>query len=520
VITEALNRFRSAELSWDDVGVSALNVSRVSALGWIAVTVFLVCFLAAQAAKPASVPPTLQGREALEAGLAAAQGGDAAQATRLCEKAYRSAALPDALYCLGLAAQVDGKSVAASDLFRRYLDTIGGQADESTKRTIAQHTGKLAVAISEVRLTAPAGAFVLVDKLLVGRTPLPGPFLLAAGSHRFAIELPTGSFESDALTIVEGRVAQLNLTPGTKGVAVAVMSLVPASMLVLSPPSLAKPWATQVRQAVSEALVKEQAALISEERLSVLLQTQPPDCLSQPGCPELVADKSGARSVLRVTALGSPDGTSSASFQLSVHDVATGQLAGNAEVRCETCAVDSLLEKLRESIQRLIVEANNRPRGMIAVTGTPSGARVRIDGQVAGTVPFERMSFAGEHVVSVEKDGFEPHVRNVLVVFGQTAALNVNLLRGKASPGGGRPRWRIAVGSVALALGVVSAGFGISALTVNGACENGLLPPAGQQCARIYDSTALGGGLLGVGIGLTVGGVLLIAWPPPAQSTP
>ena len=93
--------------------------------------------------------------------------------------------------------------------------------------------------------------------------------------------------------------------------------------------------------------------------------------------------------MLRVTALGSPDGTSSTSFQASVHDVATGQLAGNSEVRCETCSVDSLLEKLRESIQRLIVEANNRPRGMIAITGTPSGARVHIDGQVVGTVPFE-----------------------------------------------------------------------------------------------------------------------------------
>ena len=514
------NRFRAAGFSWDNVSVSVLNIARKSSFGWIAAALLLVSFSVAQAAKPASVPPAPQGREALDAGLAAAQNGDAAQAVRLCEKAYRSVAHPDALYCLGLAAQADGKAVAAADLFRRYLDSVGGQTDEQIKRTIAQHTGKLALTVSEVRLTAPDGAFVLVDKLLVGRTPLPGPLLLEGGSHRFAIELPTGGFESDALSIAEGRAAQLNLTPGTKGVAVAVMSLAPASILVLSPTSLAKPWATQIRQAVSDALVKEQAALISEERLSILLQKQSPDCLSLPGCPELIADKAGARSVLRVTAQGSPDGSSAVSFQVSVHDVATGQLAGSTEVRCESCSTDSLLQKLGESVQRLIAEANNRPRGMIAVIGTPAGARVRIDGQAAGVVPFERMSFAGEHVVSVEQDGFEPHVRNVLVVFGQTAALNVNLLRGKASPGGGRPRWRIAVGSVALALGVVSAGFGISALTVNGACENGLMPADGQQCARIYDSTTLGGGLLGVGIGLTVGGVLLIAWPPPAQSNP
>ena len=129
------------------------------------------------------------------------------------------------------------------------------------------------------------------------------------------------------------------------------------------------------------------------------------------------------------------------------------------------------------------------------------------------------MSFAGEHVVTVEKDGYDPHVRNVLVVFGQTAALNVNLQRGTSSPSGRRPRWRIAVGSVALALGVVSASFGISALTVSGACENGIMPSEGQQCARIYNSTALGGGLLGAGLALSVGGVLLIAWPPAAQSS-
>lgn len=511
----ARNQIPSSAVPWDDADVSVLKVHPARSLGWMAATLLFFILGAAYSAKP---PPALQGRDAIDAGMAAVQAGDAEQGARLCEKAYRSAALTDALFCLGLAAQTDGKAVLAADLFRRYLDSVGGQADEATKRTISQHMAKLSVAVNEIRLTAPDGALVLVDKVLVGRTPLPGPLLLQAGSHRFALELPSGGFESDALTIVEGRAAQLNLTPGTKGVAVAVMSLAPASVLVLSPASLAKPWAMQIRHAVSDALIKEQAALVSEERLSVLLQARPPECLSQPGCPEVLAEQSGARSVLRVSVQGALDGTANASFQVSVHDVATGQQAASAEVRCDTCSSESLLQKLGESVQRLIVEANNRPRGLITATGTPAGARVRIDGQAAGTLPFERMSFAGEHVVTVEKDGYEPHVRNVLVVFGQTAALNVNLQQGTSSPSGRRPRWRIAVGSVALALGIVSAGFGVSALTVNGACENGIMP-SDRQCARIYNSTALGGGLLGAGLALSVGGVLLIAWPPAAQSS-
>lgn len=497
-----------------------MSVSKASfawLLGWFVATLIALGVGPVGAAKSA---PTVQGREAVDAGLAAIQAGDAAQAAKLCEKGYRSAALPDALYCLGLVAQADKKTVRAADLFRRYLDLSGGQVDETSKRTISQHAATLSVAVSEVRLTAPDGALVFVDKALVGRTPLPGPLLLEAGSHRFGLELPNGTFESDGLTVVEGRAAQLNLTPGSSGVAVAVMSLAPASILVLSPANLAKPWATQIRQAIADAMGKEQASLISEERLTVLLQTHPPECLSQPGCPELVADKAGARSVLRVSVQGSLDGSASTSFQVLIHDIATGQTAASTEVRCEACSSVALLQKLAEAVQRMIVEANNRPRGMIAVTGAPAGARVRVDGQTAGVLPFERMSFAGEHVITVEKEGYDSHVRNLLVVFGQTASVNVDLQRGKAVPGGGRPRWRLALGSVALAVGVVAAGFGISALTVNGACENGLMPPDGQQCSRIYGSAALGGGLLGAGLALSAGGIALIAWPASATSRP
>ena len=98
------------------------------------------------------------------------------------------------------------------------------------------------------------------------------------------------------------------------------------------------------------------------------------------------------------------------------------------------------------------------------------------------------MSFAGEHVVSVEKTGSS---RTCAMCWSCLARPqpNVNLLResplGGGRPGGGLPWAVLRWGSV------VSAGFGISALTVNGACENGLLPPMVNSARESMTQTLL-----------------------------
>lgn len=73
-----------------------------------------------------------------------------------------------------------------------------------------------------------------------------------------------------------------------------------------------------------------------------------------------------------------------------------------------------------------------------------------------------------------------------------------------------RPRWRLVVGSLGLATGILFAGFGISALSVRGSC-------IGQsqtgECPYFYGTESVGTVLLSVGGFLTFSGVMLLALP-------
>lgn len=76
----------------------------------------------------------------------------------------------------------------------------------------------------------------------------------------------------------------------------------------------------------------------------------------------------------------------------------------------------------------------------------------------------------------------------------------------------GRPRWRLIVGGVSLGAGLLLAGFGASALAVNGRCIDAPMFPA-QTCDNVYTSGGIGGALVGVGAAAVVGGVVLIVLP-------
>ncbi len=499
------------------VGVSPFRLARGLVLAGL-------LFAGMECLAQPKVPPLSmeQARQLVGEGMEAAQKGKPADARRLCAQAFRAIMSPEALVCLGRAAQAEGQAVQAADLFRRYLDTVGEQTDEASKKTITEHLAKLAGPNSEVRLTAPEGAWLLVDQELVGHTPLPGPMLLKAGGHRFTIELPTGRFVSDTLVIPEARSAQLNLTPAAKGAAIAVMSLSPLSLLVLLPPSLTKSIRDAIWRTVGRALAKEQAALVADERLRVLLQGQPADCLDQATCRESIAEKIGARSVIHLTATGMKDERETPSFfSVQIEDIATGQEAAHLEIPCDACTAAMAMSQMGEGVRHVIAEANNRPRGMLSVTGRPAGARVRLGRTEIGRVPMERLSFVGKHTITVEQAGYQSYLGETEVVLGQTTTVQVILKR--ATQNRKRPPWRLIIGSVVLAGGVATLGTGISGLIVNGQCKDGL-PPVGQLCADgYYNTAAIGGGLLGAGLALSVGGTLLLAWPGsisgPASST-
>lgn len=76
----------------------------------------------------------------------------------------------------------------------------------------------------------------------------------------------------------------------------------------------------------------------------------------------------------------------------------------------------------------------------------------------------------------------------------------------------GRPRWRLGVGAGLNGLGAVLLGFGIPALAVDGACVHGPAIP-GSQCPELFQTTAIGRGLVIPGALLLVAGTLTAAWP-------
>ncbi len=87
---------------------------------------------------------------------------------------------------------------------------------------------------TQLTVSGPPGAFLRVDDKPIGRLPLETTLFVAAGPHRFQLELQGQSYVSDILAIPQGRAAELSLSLGSQGTAMAVLSLKP---IVLVAPS-------------------------------------------------------------------------------------------------------------------------------------------------------------------------------------------------------------------------------------------------------------------------------------------
>ena len=487
----------------------------------------LVLLLAAlscgfQAAARADRPPSgsQDGSAGILDGLRALESRQILKARQSFEHAYRSSSIPEALYHLGRVAQLDGMPMLAADLFRRYRDLVGGQIDPPVKAVIDAHLATQKQPVSEVRLAAPDGSLLWLDGQLLGRSPLPGPALLSPGQHQFALETEGGRYVSDRFTIPEGRVAQVNLTLGQRGAAIAIVSLPPAVLLVLSGLGSSHQSSTTeaLRSTVSAAIGKEQSVLVSAERLEPLLRTELPDCLQQPDCQDRIARQAEARSilVLQIARSTEPGGaTSGLGFiEIFIRDVASRQIATQKQLVCDGCSPAQQLDRLGQTIGGMIAEANNRPRTMIAITSNPPGSSVYVDGQLLGSSPVERMSFAGPHSVKVIKDGYESVEQTVEVQIDHPNSFDFNLkVRIIPVRRAARPTWRLALGGVFIGGGILAAALGVSALTVNGTCDETMPSVVGRPCPQIYLTNGVGGGLLGGGLAMFTSGVIMMAIP-------
>ncbi len=133
-----------------------------------------------------------------------------------------------------------------------------------------------------------------------------------------------------------------------------------------------------------------------------------------------------------------------------------------------------------------------------------------------------KASFSGPHEIVLDKPGFSPVSTTLRAVRGEMASLLAPLasppaIKVEAEPEPEpaelkpppavvptlvereyrppRPRWRLALGGVALGLGLVAAGFGVSALTQEGACADEVPMPAYENCVLVLRTNGIGAGL-------------------------
>jgi hypothetical protein len=466
----------------------------------------LVALAAALVARPAAAELDAK----LLAGVQAAlKAQDPARAERLLEQAYRSGRDPQILLHLGRVALAAGRQAGAADLFRRYLDTLAEGVDEPAQREINAHLGSLREPVGEVLVQAGGGGVLLVDGHLVGALPLPGPVLVGAGPHRFRVENGSRRYESDALTVPPGRQAELRLSPGAHGTAVAVLTLSPVVLPRLVG-AAARILTPAVARAAADAAQREHAVLYPRDKAAALLAGRPDRCPDEPQCLSELAGEAQARALLTLR-LREEGGRSV--FVAELVDAPSGDVSATAEALLppdeagRAAAIGGLVHKV-------LASGLLRPRGALAIGSVPPGARITVDGQARGVTPLERASLVGRHKVQLALPGYAPYEVEVEVAAGQTAAVQATLVppgsdTPRVMPAAGtaptRPRWRLALGGTLLGAGALLAGFGISALAVHGGCADTTPPLPEAECDYFYSTQAVGGALLGA---------VLLALPP------
>lgn len=455
-------------------------------------------------------------------GQAALSAQDFPKAQSLFEQAFRLKPTPDLLLLLGKVADGQGQSIVAADLYHRYLEAGSLGSDDESVESLRKKVNAVPSSVSEVTVSGLGGSFLLVDGRLLGSLPLNRPLLLSPGPHRYRLEAKGTSWESDPLTVPDGRNAELHLTAGGAGSLIAVMTINSLAILSLDASGLSDDQKKLVEQSISTVAHSEHTILMPPEKVAALLANEPSTCLASTPCLDRLAQKSDVRFELMYTvkAQGSP---LQVTIRAALFDVASGLFAAQLE---DTFAVDALLASTSTLTRKLFQQAIGHPRGSLLIESSPPQAKVTVDGRVLGYTPLERVTLSGPHQVTLELFDHEPYHATLSVAQGAVAQLSAQL-QPKAKPVPPPPpvlvtlpgessrsrslRWIF--GGISLVSGITVAGLGASALSQNGSCGDRPAPQNGAPCELLYDTRAIGGGLIGAGIGLAVGGSLILFWP-------
>lgn len=405
-------------------------------------------------------------------------------------------------FLLGVAALLLGAPVAWAQ----------APATGAPGQTVGAGAARPADSSAELTVNGPAGAILSVDGQEYGPLPLADNLRLPAGPHRFRLERGSQRAESDVLNLPAGRYAELNLTLAGRSL-VAVLTITPATLLVVTPaPDVAAQ--AQYHKAVFDAAKAEHAVLLGEARQAQLLRDYPGlrACLEQTDCSAPPAREGEVAYVLSVL-------LSEGAVSLRLLDLRTRDIGAELNSDCMGCSAAQQADRMATLAKQALQRISSRARGQLAVTSTPPGAGVTVDGRFMGQTPLSREAFTGARQVAVNLAGFDPYSATVDVEAGQIGTVHAALARStkpaqsqpSATEQSGRPRWRVALGAGLVGAGVLIGAFGVSALAVNGSCQDA--SQNAETCSPYYSTTGVGAGLTATGAALAVGGAILWGLP-------
>lgn len=464
--------------------------------------------------KPRAVALLLEAKAALEA-------GDLDGAHKKADAAYRKQASAQGLFVLGQVAQAQGRVVEAHDLFRRYLADPSASSDAVLRAEAQRQAGLSLPQAGDLYIAGDKDALVYVNDRLLGSLPLLLPLRVAAGN--LSVTLQSGGRSSKGtVEVPAGQAREMRFDELTGAVLVSV----PPTVVLVEERS----GKLSSEAALVEALEKGSQlvgySLAASERKLGFCESLSADCLLD------LAKQRAANYALGVREVPSSSGVSTGKeLQLQLWDVQVGDLAAQETVRCSSYRNESDLAAVTEQVATVLRRGRARPRGMLSVSSIPSEAQLALSGRFVGKTPWKGSVFVGPQQVELWAHGFERQQLSTTVQPGQTAMLSTLLSpellneplpygeRRSVAALGARPLWRVATGAAMIGVGMLLTGIGGSALAANGTCVPPLQPPA-LVCRETIQSGPLGGSLLGIGLGLSIGGVVMVAIPPRGSSSP
>ena len=134
-------------------------------------------------AAAATADPKLAARAHFDKGVAAFNARRFAEAAEAFAAAYQLSPAYPVLYNIGQVNVALGRSVEAVDAFERYLRE-GTAIQAERRREVEAELDKQLARVGTVSVrTVPPGAEIRIDARLIGKTPLPAPVRLTAGTH-------------------------------------------------------------------------------------------------------------------------------------------------------------------------------------------------------------------------------------------------------------------------------------------------------------------------------------------------